>query len=98
MSSLSSQNGVHGSFETLFSNLAVPSGLVCKQYQKDTDRMCSVNVCDTLVVPLHLFNSVFDKAVLEPKHNKSRKNQRVNNNNNNNKNKKGKTTRKKKTE
>ena len=90
MSYLSSQNSINGPFETLFSNLTVPSGLVCKKYKEETHEMCSTNVCDTLVVPLKLFDSILEKVIIEPKHKKSRKNLHMNN-------KKSKTTRKKKT-
>ena len=65
MSYLSSQNSINGPFETLFSNLTVPSGLVCKQYKEETHEMCSTNVCDTLVVPLKLFDSILEKVIID---------------------------------
>ena len=89
MSHLSPKNSINSSFETLFSNLTVPSGLVCKQYKENSEKMFPTNVCDTLVVPLvplKLFDSVLEKAIIEPKQKKSRKNKNY---------KKSKITRKK---
>lgn len=62
-------------FETLFRDLSVPPGLVCNKYEDNMNgSSCSTKVCDTVVVPLYVYNRLLENATHGENKNKSIKN------------------------
>ena len=62
-------------FETLFRDLSVPSGLVCNNYEDNMNgSSCLTKVCDTVVVPLYVYNRLLENATHGENKNKSIKN------------------------